>query len=138
LLGNRAEKHIAWIRNLFAKDSHLVQIMARLDEPSVADALAEALPKMGIADFATLYAHPERYPDLYGLADVLSVLEHQVILWRMSHIQLVERTIGAATIGTGGTAHDYLQRAAQTRFFPALWEARNELSRRVDEGRDLD
>lgn len=138
LLGNREPKHIAWVKNLFAGDHHLGQIMARLDEPSVADALAEVLPRHGIADYAALYAHPERCPELYALADVLSVLEHQVILWRLAHMQLVERTIGAATIGTGGTAHDYLQRAAQARFFPALWEARNELSRRVDTGRDLD
>ena len=138
LLGNRAPRHIAWVKNLFAGDRHLGQNMARLDEPSLADALGGVLPRHDIADWAALYAHPERCPELYALADVLSALEQQVILWRMAHMQLVERTIGAATIGTGGTAHEYLQRAAQARFFPELWEARNELSRRVDAGLGLE
>jgi tryptophan 2,3-dioxygenase len=134
LLGNRDPKFVAWVRNLFAGDDHLEQIMARLAEPSVADALGEVLPRHDISDFAALYAHPERCPEIYALADTLSALEHQVILWRLAHIQLVERTIGAGTVGTGGTTHDYLQKAAQARFFPELWAARDELSRRVDAG----
>jgi len=138
LLGSRGPKYVAWVKNLFAGDHHLGQIMARLDEPSLAEALAGVLPRHNLPDWAALYAQPERCPELYALADVLSIPDQQVILWRMAHMQLVERTIGAATLGTGGTAHEYLQRAAQVRFFPELWEARNELSRRVDAGREQD
>jgi tryptophan 2,3-dioxygenase len=134
LLGRRDPKYLAWVDNLLAKDRHLDQIKMRLAEPSLAETLDQVLIRHNIPDFATVYAHPERCAEVYALADALSVLEQCIIRWRYAHIQLVERTIGAGTIGTGGTSHDYLQQAAQTRFFPALWEARNELARRVDSG----
>jgi tryptophan 2,3-dioxygenase len=85
------------------------------------------------ADLPEVYRSPQKYPELYALADALSVLDQTVTLWRYAHIQLVERTIGASTVGTGGTTHDYLQRAAGIKLFPEIWEARNELARRVDE-----
>ena len=134
VLGHRDPKYVDWVENTLMNDHHLEQIKLRLAEPSLSQVFDETLARHHIADSATLYARPERDPALYALADALSVLEHQIILWRTVHIQLVERTIGVGTVGTGGTTHDYLQRAAQTRFFPALWEARNELSRRVEAG----
>jgi tryptophan 2,3-dioxygenase len=134
LLGNREAKYVERVRTVLADDHHLESIMVRLSEPSLAEVFEGTVARHDIPDLASLYAHPEDRPEVYALVDTLSVLEHQIVLWRLAHIQLVERTIGMETIGTGGTTHDYLQRMAQTRFFPALWEARNELSRRVDAG----
>jgi tryptophan 2,3-dioxygenase len=134
VLGRRDEKYLKWVGNTLVEDSHFKLVEARLVEQSIADTLTDLLARQGVTDCADVYAHPERHSELYALADAFSVLEHQIIVWRTAHIQLVERTIGVATVGTGGTSHDYLQKASQARFFPMLWEARNELSRRVDAG----
>lgn len=132
LLGHRDAKYVEWVKSTLGNDQHLAEIEARLAEPSLAQAFEEMLASHNLTDLAAIYRHPERCPEFYALAETLCVLEHQIILWRYAHIQLVERTLGAAAIGTGGTTHDYLQNAARTRFFPALWEARNELVRRMD------
>jgi len=47
-----------------------------------------------------------------------------MVAWRLRHIQMVERTIGAR-VGTGGSAGgSYLKNTLEKKFFPELWEAR--------------
>jgi tryptophan 2,3-dioxygenase len=51
-----------------------------------------------------------------------------VVSWRLRHIQLVERVIGAR-MGTGGSAgSSYLKLTLEKKFFPELWEARTLLT----------
>jgi tryptophan 2,3-dioxygenase len=67
---------------------------------------------------------------LFFLAEALLEYEQSFAEWRFKHVQLVERIIGPMTAGTGGTlGSKYLQRTANQRFFPALWEVRGRLFR---------
>ena len=113
LAGLRDSQHVKWVQRQLAKD--LVE-------------------RHKVSDIAEIYANPDDYPALYQLCDALSELDHRVLLWRHSHIQLVERTIGAGVTGTGGTTHDYLLATMKKPFFPELWEARNVLTRRINSG----
>jgi tryptophan 2,3-dioxygenase len=133
LAGRRDDRFLKWVRNTLGDPIHWEQIKERLDEPSIAEAFEGLLTAHQVADVATLYQRTAEFSDLYAAADGLSTLDQILVAWRHSHVQLIERTIGATTTGTGGTTHDYLQAMLQVRLFPALWEARNELSRRTDE-----
>jgi tryptophan 2,3-dioxygenase len=74
-----------------------------------------------------VYRDPDRYWDLYELAEKLIDVEHQFQAWRFGHLKTVERIIGYKR-GTGGTAGvSYLARALDLRFFPELWTVRTSL-----------
>ena len=77
--------------------------------------------------WATIYADPERYWDLYELAEKLVDLEYHFQLWRFGHLKTVERVIGFKT-GTGGTAGvTYLAKVIEQKFFPELVSVRTSL-----------
>lgn len=79
------------------------------------------------AAWATVYAQPGRYWDLYELAEKLVDIEYHVQLWRFGHLKTVERVIGFK-IGTGGTAGvQYLAKVLDTTFFPELLSVRTRL-----------
>ena len=46
----------------------------------------------------------------------------------MRHFVVVERIIGGSVIGTQGTPVEVLGKLIHKRFFPDLWETRNELT----------
>ncbi|MDT7919598.1 MAG: tryptophan 2,3-dioxygenase family protein [Meiothermus sp.] len=72
----------------------------------------------------TVYRQPERYWDLYYLAEKLVDVEVNFRRWRFSHLTTVERTIGHKK-GSGGTAGvAYLKRALEIVLFPELWQVR--------------
>jgi tryptophan 2,3-dioxygenase len=59
------------------------------------------------------------------LAEALLEYDQGFQLWRYLHVQLVERIIGPATGGTGGTlGARYLTHTLKQRFFPELWDVR--------------
>ena len=67
---------------------------------------------------------------LFFLAEGLLEYEQQFARWRFQHVQLVERIIGPATQGTGGSlGARHLAQTVTLRFFPVLWEARTRLYR---------
>ena len=67
---------------------------------------------------------------LFFIAEALLEYDQQFARWRFQHVQLVERIIGPATGGTGGSlGAQHLMRTVSQRFFPALWEARTRLYR---------
>ena len=77
--------------------------------------------------WAAIYRDPDRYWDLYELAEKLVDLEYHLQLWRFSHLKTVERVIGFKT-GTGGSAGiPYLARVIEQRFFPELLDVRTTL-----------
>jgi len=131
--GRRDPEHVAWVQRVLHRDHHWEQVRRRLDRPSLAESLDAALDRRGLPDFAAIYADPLTQPDLYALCEALSTLDHRITRWRFSHVQLVERTIGAGAIGTGGTTHDYLIATLRTRLFPRLWQARDALTHTADD-----
>jgi tryptophan 2,3-dioxygenase len=77
--------------------------------------------------WAKVYADPERYWDLYDLAEKLVDLEYHFQIWRFGHLKTVERVIGFKT-GTGGTAGvAYLAKVIEQKFFPELIAVRTSL-----------
>lgn len=74
--------------------------------------------------FLEVYRNPERYWDLYQLAEKLVDLDDAMATWRHKHVLTVERVIGGKR-GTGGTAGvSYLQATLAKRAFPELWSLR--------------
>ena len=89
-------------------------------QPYVAHAQVEAA-------FLAVYREPERYWELYQLAEKLVDLDDAMATWRHKHVVTVERVIGGKR-GTGGTAGvSYLQATLAKRAFPELWSLRTEL-----------
>jgi tryptophan 2,3-dioxygenase len=79
------------------------------------------------AAFLTVYREPEKYWELYQLAEKLVDLDDAMATWRHKHVLTVERIIGGKR-GTGGTAGvSYLQGTIGKRAFPELWSLRTEL-----------
>ncbi|HWF01052.1 MAG TPA: tryptophan 2,3-dioxygenase family protein [Caulobacteraceae bacterium] len=79
------------------------------------------------AAWLSVYRDPERFWDLYELAEKLMDLEFRFQQWRFAHMKTVERIIGFQT-GTGGSAGSaYLARALSESFFPELLEVRGGL-----------
>jgi tryptophan 2,3-dioxygenase len=77
--------------------------------------------------FLAVYRDPERWWDLYQLAEKLVDLDDAMATWRHKHVLTVARIIGGKR-GTGGTAGvPYLQATTAKRAFPELWSLRTEL-----------
>jgi tryptophan 2,3-dioxygenase len=72
-----------------------------------------------------VYLDPEKYWDLYDLAEKLVDIEDNFQHWRFSHMQAVKRIIGSKK-GTGGSSGvPFLEKALQISFFPELYELRS-------------
>jgi len=146
LLGNKQAKMIEPHR-------HVPDLSARLDAalaaPSLYDEAIRLLAKRGfaiegallardlaqphradpsvLAAWLEIYRDPERYWDLYQLAEELVDLEDWFQQWRFRHMTTVQRVIGFKR-GTGGTAGvGYLKQVLDIVFFPELWEVRTTL-----------
>jgi tryptophan 2,3-dioxygenase len=79
------------------------------------------------AAWTAVYRDPDRYFDLYELAEELVDVEEAFRLWRFRHVSTVERIIGFKR-GTGGTAGvSYLRKMLDVVLFPELWRLRTEL-----------
>jgi tryptophan 2,3-dioxygenase len=79
------------------------------------------------AAWLEVYRHPEKYWDLYQLAEELIDLEDAFRQWRFRHVTTVERIIGFKP-GTGGTAGvSYLRKMLDVVLFPELWKVRTDL-----------
>ena len=93
------------------------QLNRDVTQPYVASAAVETC-------WREVYAAPERYWNLYELAEKLVDLEYRFQLWRFGHLKTVERVIGFKR-GTGGTAGvPYLARVIDQVFFPELLTVR--------------
>ncbi len=117
------------------RDPHFLQVLRQHGEiaPLVKDALARPTLQQLFDDLLEahnvtieqIYAETDQRP-LQMLAEGLLEYEQGFGMWRFLHVQLVERIIGPATSGTGGTlGSKYLQKTISQRFFPKLWEVRS-------------
>ncbi len=74
-----------------------------------------------------ILTHPEKYPELFIMQDLLIEHDENISLWRYHHVLMVERMMGMKR-GTGGSAGaGYLRTTLDKKFFPELWEARTHL-----------
>lgn len=117
------------------RDAHFIQVLKQHGEipPMVSEALERPTLQQLYDDL--LIAHNVTIEQVYGeahqrplqmLAEGLLEYEQGFGLWRFLHVQLVERIIGPAASGTGGTlGSKYLQKTMSQRFFPRLWEVRS-------------
>lgn len=65
---------------------------------------------------------------LFALAEALVDWDEAVNRWRVRHLQMTTRLIGADSSGTQGNPVDMLQKLANHRSYPELWQVRNELT----------
>ena len=95
------------------------------DLPEAGDEVAR---ERRVRELARIYQTPEAFYDLYMLAEALVEFDELFTLWRLHHVQMVERMIGSKP-GTGGSAGvAYLKTTLDRKFFPELWELRSHLS----------
>jgi len=121
------------------------QLERRLREPSLHDVFFEALQAIGKLQIdknvgereqfeararavLSLYRDEHSHRDWIDVCERLTEFDELVVGWRLRHIQLVERVIGAR-MGTGGSSgSSYLKLTLDKKFFPELWEARTLLA----------
>jgi tryptophan 2,3-dioxygenase len=146
LLGRKDARVLAHHAGEPAAQSELADALA---EPSLYDVSLQLLARRGFAipdaklerDWAAaydpdpaveaawldVYREPQRFWDLYELAEKLIDLEFRFQQWRFAHLKTVERIIGGKT-GTGGSSGlPYLARALDSPFFPELLSLRAQL-----------
>jgi tryptophan 2,3-dioxygenase len=94
-----------------------------LERPTLQSLFERLLEAQG-QSLESIYGASGQSP-LLMLAESLLEYDQGFSRWRFLHVQLVERIIGPATPGTGGTlGARYLQHTVSLRFFPRLWEVR--------------
>jgi tryptophan 2,3-dioxygenase len=118
-------------------DAHALLVRA-LEEPSLREASHGALERAGLtlgdrseqaiaSAWLEIYRDPDRWFDLYQLAEKLLDIDDALAGWRHKHVLTVERIIGNRP-GTGGSAGaPYLRSTLDKRAFPELWALRTEL-----------
>lgn len=97
----------------------------------LAPALGEVFHKLRRAaglSLPDLFVHDREHEDLYQLAEALIEVDERLILWRMRHFKVVERSIGGEVVGTQGTPVELLGRLIHTSYYPELWKVRTELT----------
>ena len=84
------------------------------------------LGRRGVA-LRQIHEQPDAWAELYALAEALLDFDQALQLWRRHHLFLVYRIIGLGTPSLKGKHSDLLEEGARHRFFPALWQVRDEL-----------
>jgi tryptophan 2,3-dioxygenase len=95
--------------------------------PTLGEAFDALLARRSV-DLVTLYRASRAHEDLFQLAERLIDWDERLVLWRVTHLKLVERVIGGHVIGTQGTPVEVLGKRVDVRYFPELWDVRNTLT----------
>jgi len=118
----------------------------RLQEPTLPEAFRTAVQQRGFQTYDVLFTPanvPNPNADLAALADTLIEFDEFFRFWRLSHVSMVEKMIGAKS-GTGFLGPEYLmetagikiqeknrvfeERQVRPRFFEELWAVRTRMS----------
>ncbi|HEY4346774.1 MAG TPA: tryptophan 2,3-dioxygenase family protein [Gaiellaceae bacterium] len=97
--------------------------------PALGGAFHTTLSDAGLT-LVQLYVEGRDHEALYQLAECLIEWDERIVVWRVRHFVVVERIIGGSVIGTQGTPVEVLGKLIHKRFYPDLWETRNELTAR--------
>jgi len=95
--------------------------------PPLGVAFHAARERAGLS-LVEVYTHGREHEELYSLAEQLIEWDERIIVWRVRHLKVVQRVIGAGVIGTQGTPVEVMGRLMHKSFFPELWDLRNELT----------
>lgn len=146
LLGNKNKRLVEVHRH---DDAVFDELSRTLEAPSLYDVVLRKLSESGFEidadrlerDFsqpyeandsvqrawATVYGDPDKYFELYELAEKLVDIEDAFQNWRFKHMYTVQRIIGNRR-GTGGSSGvPFLKKAIETSFFPELLAIRTDL-----------
>jgi tryptophan 2,3-dioxygenase len=74
-----------------------------------------------------IYEQHEQHYELFRACEALTDYDQLLQLWRQRHLMLVYRIIGAGTPSLKGKPSELLARGMTQRFFPALWDVRDEV-----------
>lgn len=100
--------------------------MLRLPGEIVWPSFAAFLERQQV-DLRDLYERPHERHLLFQLCEALVEYDQLLQLWRQRHLMLVFRIIGAGTPSLKGKHSDLLAHGLKQRFFPKLWDVRDEV-----------
>ena len=100
--------------------------MLRLPGEVVWPAFAAFLEKSGVG-LREIYEHPHDHHQLFQLCEGLVDYDQLLQMWRYRHLVLVYRIIGTGTPSLKGKHSDLLAHGMKQRFFPKLWDVRDEV-----------
>jgi len=130
LLDTMAPKDYMMIRTVLGhgsgQESPGFRALLRIPSETVWPAFERALGRAGVSLRAVYEAH-EKHAALYRLAEALLDFDQLLQTWRQRHLMLVYRIIGAGTPSLKGKPSELLERGMKQRFFPALWDVRDEV-----------
>lgn len=129
LLDTMAPRDYMTIRNALGRgsgqESPGFRRMLQLPE-EVWPPFAELLSARGVT-LRQIYEAPDEQPELFNLAEALIDYDQNLQSWRMRHLLIVYRQIGAGTPSLKGKPSELLAEGLKHRFFPELWKVRDEL-----------
>jgi tryptophan 2,3-dioxygenase len=100
--------------------------LLRLPAEVVWPAFTAFLARTGIT-LRRIYDEPHTHHQLLQLCEGLVDYDQLLQTWRQRHLMLVYRIIGTGTPSLKGKPSDLLVHGLKTRFFPALWDVRDEV-----------
>src|SRR5262249_198757 len=100
--------------------------MLRLPQELVGPAVA-AVPERARAWLGDLYREPAGHHPVFQRCEGLVDYDQLLQTWRQRHLMLVYRIIGTGTPSLKGKHSDLLAHGLKTRFFPALWDVRDDV-----------
>jgi tryptophan 2,3-dioxygenase len=74
-----------------------------------------------------IYEHPHDHHEVHQICEGLVDYDQLLQSWRQRHLMLVYRIIGTGTPSLKGKPSELLAHGMKQRFFPALWDVRDEL-----------
>lgn len=130
LLDTMAPKDYMTIRTVLGhgsgQESPGFRALLRIPGESVWPAFTALLERARVS-VRDIYEHHEKHAAHYHLSEALIDFDQLLQLWRQRHLMLVYRIIGAGTPSLKGKPSELLERGMKQRFFPALWETRDEV-----------
>lgn len=100
--------------------------MLRMPGELVWPAFSAFLEKTG-ASLRQIYENPHANHELFQLCEGLVDYDQLLQTWRYRHLMLVYRIIGTGTPSLKGKHSDLLAHGMKTRFFPPLWDVRDDV-----------
>jgi tryptophan 2,3-dioxygenase len=100
--------------------------MLKIPGDVVWPAMAAFLERTGVT-LRQIYEAPHTHHQLLQICEGLVDYDQLLQTWRQRHLMLVYRIIGTGTPSLKGKHSDLLAHGMKTRFFPALWDVRDEV-----------